>query len=214
MLELGLKSLLAYLLGSVSGSLLVGRLFGGVDIRREGSGNAGATNALRTHGLAFALPVVLIDIGKGWLAVTLIPALAFVAVDPDVPRAHLGACCGVAAVLGHIWPFWHGFRGGKGAATLVGTYLALAPAIVPWLLALWIVGIVATGYVGLSTMLAALFVPIYAAFGVPASATLLGYSLFMALLIVFAHRENVARLRNGTENRMTRAMFWRRQDSP
>lgn len=217
MLELGIKLLISYLVGSVSGSLLMGRLSGGVDIRTEGSGNAGATNALRTHGLAFALPVVLIDIAKGALAVWWIAPLSLAApgfasdvlLGPD----YVAACCGAAAVIGHVWPFWHDFRGGKGAATLVGAYLVLATWIVPILVVVWLAIIVATGYVGLATIIAATSVPLFFFLNdAPSSHT--GLGVFMALLIVFAHRANVTRLFSGTENRMTRAMFWRRRPNP
>lgn len=212
MLELGITCFLAYLIGSVSGSLVAGRLLGGGDIRGEGSGNAGATNALRTRGLKFALPVVLIDIGKGALAAGVLPGLGLLPEDPQVPRLYLQVCCAAAAVVGHIWPFWHDFRGGKGAATLVGTFLVLMPGVLPWLVGLWVLGIVATGYVGLWTMLAAAFVPVYLGVFAGAERALVGYGVVMALLLIFAHRDNLKRLRAGTENRMTRAMFWRRGD--
>ena len=110
-------TLAAYGRGSVSGALLVGRLRGGVDIRMLGSGNAGGTNALRTQGPWFALGVIVIDLGKGWLAAAWLPLAAarFGASALGLPEA-----CAFAAMLGHVWPLWHGFRGGKGAATLVG----------------------------------------------------------------------------------------------
>lgn len=124
MLELGVTTLLAYLLGSLIGSLIVGRLRGGVDIRNAGSGNPGGTNALRTQGAAFALWVVLIDAGKGWIAVAVLPdlRLPFVGIDPAIDRLWLTVACGAAVVVGHVYPVWYGFRGGKGAATLVGAH--------------------------------------------------------------------------------------------
>lgn len=210
MLELGIKLFLSYALGSISGSLVMGRVFGGVDIRQEGSGNAGATNALRTHGAAFALPVIIIDILKGALAVILVAPLAFVASDPLFSRDYVRVCCGAAAVIGHIWPMWHDFRGGKGAGTLVGAYLALAPMVFPGLLAVWIVGVVGTGYVGFSTMLAGVSAIGFAWWWYPGASELLGFAAAMALLVVFAHRSNISRMVLGTENRMTKAMFWRR----
>lgn len=213
MLELGLKLFFAYALGSVSGSLVMGRVFGGIDIRNEGSGNAGGTNALRTHGLAFALPVVLIDIFKGSLAVWLVPSLPGVPVDPGLSRGYLTVCCAGAAVVGHIWPMWHDFRGGKGAGTLVGAYLALAPWVFPGLLVVWLAGVVVTGYVGLSTMVAALTAAGFALWFYPDFESLPGFALLMAALIVFAHRSNVSRMLLGKENRMTKAMFWRRDRS-
>ena len=210
MLELGIKFFLSYALGSVSGSLVMGRLFGGVDIRTEGSGNAGATNALRTHGVFFALPVIVIDILKGALAVLLIAPLAIVAADPLFSRDYVRVCCGAAAVVGHIWPMWHDFRGGKGAGTLVGAYLALAPLVFPGLLAVWLAGVVGTGYVGLSTMLAGVSAMVFAWWWYPSMPELTGFALVMALLVIFAHRSNISRMLLGNENRMTKAMFWRR----
>src|SRR5688572_7955044 len=125
MLELGVKSLLAYLLGSIIGSLIVGQLRGGVDIRTLGSGNAGGTNALRTQGKAFAFWVMLIDIGKGIVTVALLPGweIPGVGIDPQVSREWLTMACAGAVILGHVYPLWFGFRGGKGAATLVGALL-------------------------------------------------------------------------------------------
>ena len=144
--------LCAYLLGSVSGSLLLGRLRG-VDIRRHGSGNAGGTNALRTLGWRFALGVVAIDLGKGALAAWL--ALRFAPLGQALDVTAHGYAAAACAVVGHVWPLWHGFRGGKGAATAVGGLLMLWPWSIGVLLPVWMLVLVATGYVGLSTVLAA-----------------------------------------------------------
>src|SRR6185436_6391697 len=107
-----LKVLLAYLLGSVVGSLVVGRLRGGVDIRKLGSGNAGSTNALRTQGFAFGIWVILIDVAKGWLAAAQLPKLAIpgIAATQGAQAGWLAAACGFAAIVGHVFPVWHGFR--------------------------------------------------------------------------------------------------------
>src|SRR5215470_8964695 len=131
MSELALKVILSYLIGSIVGSLVVGRLRGGVDIRTLGSGNAGGTNALRTQGKSFAAWVLLIDIGKGWIAARLIARLLLpaIAAAPEEVRIWLPVACGVAAVVGHIYPVWHGFRGGKGVATLIGVVVGLDPSL-------------------------------------------------------------------------------------
>lgn len=191
--------LFAYLLGSVSGSLVLGRLRG-LDIRGEGSGNAGGTNAFRVAGWRFALGVVLIDIGKGVLAAGAVPLIG------PGPAAN-ALWCALAAVAGHIWPVWHGFRGGKGGATAVGGLmvvlpLGLLPLIVVWLLTLGI-----TGYVGLATCLAALSV-VPAAFWLAPPDMLemyLAFAVTLAALVLFAHRSNLMRLASGTENRFDRA---------
>ncbi len=126
-----IKVVLAYLLGSVVGSLVVGRLRGGVDIRKLGSGNPGSTNALRTQGLAFGIWVIIIDVAKGWIAAALLPGLVIPGIPPasGAPAAWLTAACAFAAILGHVFPVWHGFRGGKGVATLVGAYAGLGPLL-------------------------------------------------------------------------------------
>ena len=129
MLELGVKFLISYFIGSLMGAMIVGALRGGVDIRTMGSGNAGGTNALRTQGLMFAIFVVVIDVGKGVVGAGVVPGLdvPFVATNPEVSRVWLTMCCATAAVVGHVWPIYHGFKGGKGAATFVGTLVILGP---------------------------------------------------------------------------------------
>lgn len=192
----------AYLLGSVSGALLVGRLRGGVDIRTLGSGNAGGTNALRTQGPWFALAVVIIDFGKGWLAAALLPgvALRLGASPPWLPAA-----CALAAMVGHVWPVWHGFRGGKGAATLVGALLALAPAALVAVLAVWFVMVIVFGYVGLASMTATAALPLYVWVArVDPTAPLLAFGIAAAALVLFTHRANITRMRAGTEPRARR----------
>lgn len=195
--------LAAYLLGSLSGSLLLGRLRG-VDIRTQGSGNAGGTNAFRTQGLKFALGVVVIDIGKGALAAWL--GLRFA----EAPNAAwLAYATAFAAVVGHVWPLWHGFRGGKGAATVIGATLVLWPAAVPVLLAVWIGVLVLTGYVGLGTVLAGLALAALATL-THAPTPRLAFALAAAALLAWTHRGNLARLRAGTESRFEKARLLHR----
>lgn len=214
MLELGVKFLLSYFLGSVMGALLIGRLRGGVDIRTAGSGNAGGTNALRTQGWLFALGVVVIDVGKGAIGAGLIPALDLPFIDDgaDVSFDWLVVCCAAAAVMGHVWPIWHEFRGGKGAATLIGTLIVMSPTLIAPVLIAWSAVLVLTGYVGLSTMCAGITAPLWLALTtLPANQPLFIYCVAMAAYLVFSHRSNIRRMRAGTENRMTRAMLFRRQ---
>lgn len=210
MLELGLKTLIAYLLGSLMGALLIG-VARGVDIRTLGSGNAGGTNALRTQGFWFAAATVVIDVGKGWLAAGWLPGLAIpgIAVDAAVDRGWLTVVCAAAAVIGHVWPLFHEFRGGKGGATLVGALLALAPWIVAVVLAVWLVVVMLTGLVGLATMTAAVSVPIAIWALGPGGEPLLSFAIAMAALIVFAHRGNIARMNAGAEPRMNRLWLLR-----
>jgi glycerol-3-phosphate acyltransferase PlsY len=199
------KVLLSYLLGSVVGSLVVGRLRGGVDIRTLGSGNAGGTNALRTQGKAFALWVMLIDVGKGWLAAGPIAALALPGFAGGSGPGWTAAACGLAAIVGHVYPLWYGFRGGKGAATLVGALLALAPVLVAALIGVWLVVVVLAGFVGLATMVATASLPVLvAAWNVEPRAPLLAFGIVVAAFVAYTHRSNVARMRVGTEPRARR----------
>jgi acyl phosphate:glycerol-3-phosphate acyltransferase len=193
----------AYLLGSLSGSLLLGKLRG-VDIRTQGSGNAGGTNAFRTQGAMFALGVVVIDIGKGALAAWL--GLRFA---QEAESAWLPYTTAFTAAIGHVWPIWHRFRGGKGAATVVGGVIVLWPPVVPVLLAVWLCTLILTGYVGLSTILAGLSLAALA-LATHADPMRLGFAIAVALLLLFTHRANLARLRAGTESRFEKARLLHR----
>lgn len=199
------KIVIGWLLGSLSGSLLLGRLRG-LDIRESGSGNAGGTNALRVAGWRFALLVVVIDVGKGVLAALLglwSPTfMAAASIDPQVQAA----ACSLAAVIGHCWPVFFGFRGGKGAGTAVGAVLVLAPMLAAVMFAVWLLVIAITRYVGLATVLAGLSFPmsVIAAdrLGYSLSHGLLIFSLAIAVLIVFTHRSNLMRLWRHEEPRI------------
>ena len=210
LVELGFKALVAYLLGSVIGSLALGRLKG-VDIRTQGSGNAGGTNALRTQGWVFALGVVLVDVGKALLAVGWLPHADFAGVGRDaaVERDWLVVACASAVVIGHVYPVWFGFRGGKGAATLVGAVLVLAPlALVP-VIGVWLLTVMLTGYVGLGTMLGTATLPVYFALETSHRVPLVVFGLLMAAFIAYTHRSNLQRMRAGNENRARRLWLLR-----
>jgi glycerol-3-phosphate acyltransferase PlsY len=208
MTALIIKVVLAYLLGSVSGSLMLGRLKK-VDIRSLGSGNAGGTNAFRTQGLVFALGVVVIDVGKGFLAAWWIPALGLGGLPAIADSNLLAMACGLAAVVGHCFPIWHGFRGGKGAATAVGVLIFIEPWLLLPLLITWLVTLIMSGYVGLSTVLAA-FSLVPSAWAMNDNALML-FSAVLALFILFTHRGNIRKLRNGTENRFERMQIFSRK---
>lgn len=202
MLELGLKILIAYCLGTLLGSLILGRLRG-VDIRRLGSGNAGATNALRTQGKVFGLMVLLIDVCKGIIAVWLLPqwALPGVGLDHGLSREWLTLACGVAVILGHVYPLWFGLRGGKGVATVVGVIGALEPHLLLPLFVTWFAVVLVTGYVSLASMLAgvSLFFAVY--WQRPDDSPLLFFCCVIAAFVIYTHRGNIARIRAGTESR-------------
>jgi len=198
------KILIAYLLGSIVGSLVVGRLRGGVDIRTLGSGNAGSTNALRTQGPAFAIWVIVIDVAKGWIASGVLPALAMpggIAPSPD-QAAWLPAACGFAAIIGHVFPVWHGFRGGKGVATLVGAFAGLDLFLLVPLFASWLAVVMVSGFVGLASISASLAIVVYLLMRDGAQLTpTLGFALACAALVIYTHRANVRRMRQGVEPR-------------
>lgn len=204
MFDLLVRVLVAYLLGSINGALLIGR-FRGIDIRTQGSGNAGGTNALRTQGWAFATGVIVIDVGKAVVAVQSVPT-AFI--SPTLSPEWIAAACGFAAVLGHVYPVFHGFRGGKGVATILGTLLALSWPLLLGMLAMWLLMMFVFGFVGLGSMVAASALPLIAQYagarGVIAPEEVLPLTVFgivCAVFVVWTHRSNIARMRNGTEPR-------------
>ena len=206
MIELLVKGGLSYLLGSIVGSLVIGR-FRGVDIRALGSGNAGATNALRTQGKRIAFWVLVIDLLKGWIATHLIAPALLPGIAPAAPAAHpwCVTVCGLAVILGHVYPLWFGFRGGKGVATLVGAVLGIHPWLLLPMVLTWLAAVMLFGFVGLASMLSAfaLAVALALSAGSP-RAPLLTYGILVALLILFTHRANIARMRAGTESRAQR----------
>lgn len=187
---------LAYLLGSIPTAVWVSKLFFGVDVRTLGSGNAGATNVARTLGWKAALPVVLVDVGKGALAVAL-PKLLTVSFPVWLPLA-----CAVAAVVGHTFPVFAGFRGGKGVATAGGGLLVLAPALVGIAALVWLFVVLATRIVSLASLLAALVLAV-ASFALPSLAPwgMKPLSVLLCFFVFWTHRQNIQRLFSGQEPR-------------
>jgi glycerol-3-phosphate acyltransferase PlsY len=200
LLELGFKVFLSYLAGSLNGALLIGWLFGGVDIRESGSGNAGGTNALRTQGKLFAFLVMVVDIGKGVLPVLLLPALSlvFIGEDAAVSREWLTYACGGAAIFGHCYPVWFEFNGGKGAATALGVIAAISPALLLPIAIAWFGALLVFGYVGLATIMAVIAVPAYLlatdGFG---QLDLVIFASIVAAFIIYTHRSNLHKLAAG-----------------
>ena len=193
-MTLALWLLAAYALGATPTAYLAGRLARGIDLREHGSKNLGATNVYRVLGWGRAIPVALIDIAKGAVPVALF-----------APQAGDGAwvpvSLGIAAVLGHMFSPYVGFKGGKGVATAAGMFLALAPLAVAIALPLWGGCLWATGYVSLSSILAAAAFPLLVHLMHPGATATLWASVALAGLIVFSHRANISRLLTGTENR-------------
>lgn len=187
----------SYLLGAVPTSYLVARLARGIDLRRVGSGNLGATNLYRSLGWRYAVPVGLFDVAKG-----AVPVLVFgprAGTTPWIPLV-----LGVTAVVGHVYSVFVRFRGGKGVATAAGVVLGLAPWGFLAGLVVWAVTLRLTGFVSLGSILAALVLPPAAWLLDSPPATTLGCLGLLALFVVFAHRANIRRLLAGTENRFGR----------
>jgi glycerol-3-phosphate acyltransferase PlsY len=183
-----------YLLGSVSFAVLLVRLVAGRDIRAEGSGNAGATNVLRSHGKRLAAVVALLDIAKGAAAVFLV---RLVTADP-----RYAAAAGFAAILGHVFPVFYGFRGGKGVATAVGAFLVLAPAALLTCLGMFVLIVTATRYVSLGSVVAMVLLPPVAGLMFHAPRAVVVAAAATAVLILFKHLGNLKRLAAGRERKL------------
>jgi glycerol-3-phosphate acyltransferase PlsY len=184
----------AYLLGSLPFSFLVARLFGVEDVRTVGSGNVGATNVMRSAGKVAGLLAFLLDAAKG-AAAALLAQRYFGEASP------LGPAAAVAAVAGHMYPVWLGFRGGKGVATGAGAFLPLAPLATVVGVSAFALTLAASRYVSVASMTAAVALAA-ATFVTGRGPAVCGTALAMALLIIFKHRENLLRLAAGTENRL------------
>ena len=194
---------LSYLLGATPTSYWVGRVVHGLDLREHGSGNLGATNALRVMGWRSALPVMLMDIAKGWVPVALFPRLA--GIDVDGAGFGWALAFGTAAILGHMFSFWVGFKGGKGMATSCGVFLALAPLSVLGGFVVWLGLTLGTGYVSLASIAAAAVLPpLIALTPHKGGATLVWFAVVLAVFVIWKHRTNIGRLLRGEENRFQR----------
>ena len=216
MIELIIKGGMSYLLGSVIGSLAVARLTGGVDIRTLGSGNAGATNAMRTQGKKIGFVVLVIDLAKGWIATAAIAPWVIPGIVLSTPAALADwrvPVCGIAVMLGHVYPVWYGFRGGKGVATLFGAVLGASAWLVVPMILTWLVAVIAFGYVGLASILGALSLVVAIELSSP-GAPLLAFGIFATLLVVYTHRSNIARMRAGTESRARRLWLFGSRRGP
>lgn len=189
---------LSYLLGATPTSYWVGKAFHGVDLREHGSGNLGATNTFRVLGWQWALPVIVVDVSKGFVPVWFFPGLS---------SASLGwtLAFGAAAIVGHMFSLWVGFKGGKGVATSAGVFLALAPWAVLGAFIVWLLLAVLTRYVSVASMGAAASLPVFVALSPHAGgAGMLGFTVALALFVIWAHRSNLRRLLRGEENRIER----------
>ena len=213
-MEILIKLVLSYLIGSTSGSILLGKLKG-VDIRNMGSGNAGGTNAFRTQGTFFAAGVLGIDILKGFISAKFISAMSLPifsssTVDPNL----LIIFCGVTAILGHVYPIYHGFHGGKGGGAAIGMVFAISWPSISLAILLWLVILLITGYVGLGTMLGSVSVIYFAHYfrDTINNPYYLPFTIFLSFFIIYTHRSNIKRMFDGTENRFEKAMIFRKKN--
>ena len=209
---------LSYVTGSIPASIIVGKVFKGIDIREHGSGNAGGTNVFRVLGWKPALIVVIFDVFKGWLP-TAIYAVQYFDHTPIHDQGVVQILCGFASVLGHTYTIFAGFKGGKGVGTLGGMLIALFPIALPLCLLVFALTLILTGYVSIGSMLASASLPVFLLLLPvvsplsPPTLSLLVFSLLVPWFIVFTHRSNIGRLRNGTENRFEKAMIFHRKKS-
>ena len=193
----------AYLIGSIPSAVWVSKWIYGIDIREHGSGNAGATNAFRILGSKAGAGVMLADMMKGFLAVKLSMLSPFVILSE--PFVNLQIFLGLAAVLGHIFPIWAEFRGGKGIATLFGMILSIHPIVALSLIVVFFLMLTLTRYVSLSSITASIAFPLLILFIFNADAKELSYRLFAiatAFLVVLTHHKNIGRLLRGNENKV------------
>jgi acyl phosphate:glycerol-3-phosphate acyltransferase len=211
LLALGLV-LASYIVGATPTSYWVGKGIHGIDLRTRGSGNLGATNVFRVLGAWWAAPVMAVDVAKGWLPVAFFPLL--LAGDSASASATAAAgmsadawalVFGASAIVGHVFSFWVGFRGGKGVATSAGVFLGLAPWAVLVALGLWALVVALTRYVSLASILAALALPpLVMALPHRGGTALPVFAVALAAFVIWAHRSNIQRLRRGEERRMGR----------
>lgn len=195
--------LLAYLLGSIPTAVWVGQWFYGIDVRNEGSGNAGATNTIRVLGVKAGIPVIIVDILKGYIAIWLMQYFVPVGWDNEFVT-YYRIVAGLLAVIGHTLPLFAGFRGGKGVATLLGMGIALYGYAVLFSVIIFIIVVAFTRYVSLGSLLAGISFPIIVIFYYhETNPGLIALSIFAALFLLWTHRKNIGRLLKGTENKFT-----------
>lgn len=207
--------ILSYLVGSIPTSIIISKLFHGIDIREHGSGNAGGTNVMRVLGWKKGLLVIILDALKGAVAVVFVArlhygGLPFQNVSPFDDFTLVQIIAGIAAVIGHIWTIFAGFRGGKGIATALGMLIMIVTIDMLVALGIFILVVSISRYVSLGSILAALSVPLTLIFRenilhdhIQSYGTLLPFVVAVSLLVVFTHRKNVMRLINGTENKIS-----------
>lgn len=198
---IALLILIAYLFGSIPTAVWIGKSFYGIDVREFGSGNAGATNTFRVLGRKAGIPVLIIDIVKGTLAVALSYLSSFKFGSYEFINLQLGL--GVAALLGHIFPVFAGFRGGKGVATILGIVICILPLSCCLSLITFLIVLILTRIVSLSSMIAGITFPIFLNLVLGNTDPILtAFSIVVAALLIITHRKNIVRLMNKQESKI------------
>ncbi|MFV1884125.1 MAG: glycerol-3-phosphate 1-O-acyltransferase PlsY [Balneola sp.] len=209
--------LISYLLGSIPSAIWVGKIFKGVDVREHGSGNAGTTNTFRVLGVPFGITVFVMDFMKGFIPSFWLSALAFTLIDapfngPLAPplwdvEAFLKISCGLFAVVGHMFPVFARFKGGKGAATACGMLFGVEPISISISAAIFVLTILVTKYVSLASILSSFFYPITLlimryVLGIDIDGSIIIFSMLVATGIIYRHKSNIQRLKDGTESKV------------
>jgi glycerol-3-phosphate acyltransferase PlsY len=207
--------MLSYLVGSIPTGIIVTKAVGGIDIRKHGSGNAGGTNVMRVLGWKHGLLVILLDACKGVLAVVVIARLhygsmPFSNLTPFDDFTLVQIIAGIAAVVGHIWTIFAGFRGGKGIATALGMLLMIITIDMIIAIGVFIIVVTISRYVSLGSLIGAVAVPLSLVVrenifnvDIPGYHTILPFIIALSLLVIYTHRKNVVRILNGTENKLS-----------
>ena len=194
--------IIAYLIGSIPTALLISRKFFGIDIREYGSGNMGATNTYRVLGSRYGTIVMVIDILKGMAAVSLFTFIPFY-FNHELERTNFMIGLGLAAVLGHVFPIFAGFKGGKGVATLFGMILAVQPVVAVSCVGVFLIVLYLTRYVSLSSILGAMMLPVCVLWIWNEHEVMYRvFALLVAFMVVFTHQKNIGRILRGVESRI------------
>ena len=200
-----LSFVFAYLLGSIPTSVWIGMKFYDIDVREHGSGNAGATNVIRVLGWKAGIPVMIIDVSKGWLA-AMLPLFLHLADPGSSLMINLQIIGGVIAIVGHIFPLFAGFRGGKGVATVFGVLLALQLPLTLCCFGVFLAVLLITGIVSVSSMLTGIAFPVllFLVFDTPSTIFKI-FSIFVAIALLVTHRKNIGRLLRGEEKKLIKS---------
>lgn len=196
--------ILAYLIGSIPTAVWISKHFFGIDIRDYGSGNSGATNTYRVLGLKWGTIVMIVDMLKGVIATSLYITLSYYTIQSnEVDRTNIMIGLGLAAVLGHIFPIWANFKGGKGVATLFGMILAIQPIVAAYCVGIFLIVLYLTRFVSLSSILSSIAFAVFILFIFNDDVQLYRiFSVAVALMVILTHQKNINRLLKGTESKV------------